>query len=78
MKNSTTIWESASRPLFVRTVWLESSELRRGLQRHFLLDYDTKRPLQILRSAVNPLQERRKSMAFLHFVQMQIFLHTIL
>lgn len=55
-----TIWESASRPLFVRTVWLEGSELRRGLQRHFLLDYDTKRPLERLKSAVNPIQERRK------------------
>ncbi|XP_046809721.1 uncharacterized protein LOC124420548 [Lucilia cuprina] len=59
MKNST-IWESASRPLFVRTVWLEGSELRRGLQRHFLLDYDTKRPLERLNSALNPLQQKRK------------------
>lgn len=59
MKTST-IWESASRPLFVRTVWLENSELRPGLQRHFLLDYDTKRPLERLKSAINSGQYKRK------------------
>ncbi|XP_055921586.1 uncharacterized protein LOC129952787 [Eupeodes corollae] len=38
MKNST-IWESASRPLFVKSVWLEAG------QRHFILDYEPKQKL---------------------------------
>ena len=58
MKNPT-IWESASKPLFVRTVWLESSELRRGLQRHFLWDYESKRPLDKLNATINTLQRKR-------------------
>ncbi|XP_075166401.1 uncharacterized protein LOC142238594 [Haematobia irritans] len=59
MKTST-IWESASRPLFVRTVWLEGSELRPGLQRHFLVDYETKRPFERLNSALNRQQFKGK------------------
>ncbi|XP_073846544.1 uncharacterized protein [Musca autumnalis] len=58
---ATTIWESASRPLFVRTVWLEGTELRPGLQRHFLLDYVTKRPFERLNSAINPVSQSRKN-----------------
>ncbi|XP_034109514.1 uncharacterized protein LOC117571470 [Drosophila albomicans] len=36
------IWESASRPLFVRSVWLESSGEKgtRSHRRHFILDYE--------------------------------------
>lgn len=69
MKNPC-IWESASRPLFVRTVWLEGTQLRPGFQRHFLLDYDTNRPLERLNSALNPLQPKRKGLLF-HFNKLQ-------
>ncbi|EDV91158.1 GH15709 [Drosophila grimshawi] len=35
------IWESASRPLFVRSVWLERiGETGRSHRRHFILDYE--------------------------------------
>ncbi|XP_054738481.1 uncharacterized protein LOC129244710 [Anastrepha obliqua] len=38
---SPTIWESASRPLFVRSIWLEAQKTgRAGPQRHFILDYE--------------------------------------
>lgn len=41
MLKSTTIWESASRPLFVRSIWLEAPKTgRAGAQRHFILDYE--------------------------------------
>lgn len=38
--STTTIWESASRPLFIRTVWLESDDIKRRFQRHYILDYN--------------------------------------
>ncbi|CAD7012484.1 unnamed protein product [Ceratitis capitata] len=41
MLKSTTIWESASRPLFVRSTWLEAEKTgRAGAHRHFILDYE--------------------------------------
>ncbi|XP_029407047.2 uncharacterized protein LOC115066326 [Bactrocera dorsalis] len=41
MLKSSTIWESASRPLFVRSIWLEAPKTgRAGAQRHFILDYE--------------------------------------
>ncbi|XP_030377303.1 uncharacterized protein LOC115626165 [Scaptodrosophila lebanonensis] len=33
------IWESSSRPLFVRSVWLETANAARSHRRHFILDY---------------------------------------
>uniref|UniRef100_A0A1A9WIY3 Uncharacterized protein n=1 Tax=Glossina brevipalpis TaxID=37001 RepID=A0A1A9WIY3_9MUSC len=58
----TTIWESASRPLIVRSVWLESSKLRPKLQRHFLLDFESNRSLSALKlinqSLVRPRKEK--------------------
>ncbi|XP_067634463.1 uncharacterized protein [Eurosta solidaginis] len=51
---SPTIWESASRPLFVRSVWLEAPKIgRAGPQRHFILDYEPKRRSALTKSAAN-------------------------
>ncbi|KAL9913714.1 uncharacterized protein ACN2A1_001046 [Glossina fuscipes fuscipes] len=58
---TTTIWESASRPLIVRSVWLESSKLRPKLQRHFLLDFvETNRSLSALKLINQSLVRQRK------------------
>uniref|UniRef100_A0A1A9ZPI6 Uncharacterized protein n=1 Tax=Glossina pallidipes TaxID=7398 RepID=A0A1A9ZPI6_GLOPL len=58
---TTTIWESASRPLIVRSVWLESSKLRPKLQRHFLLDFvEPNRSLSALKLINQSLVRQRK------------------
>lgn len=54
---STTIWESASRPLFIRTVWLESNDLKRRFQRRYLLDYSPKNRDLIPAKTINVKQK---------------------
>ncbi|XP_036333737.1 uncharacterized protein LOC118744669 [Rhagoletis pomonella] len=54
MLKAPTIWESASRPLFVRSTWLEAPKTgRAGPQRHFILDYEPNQRRVYSKSAVS-------------------------